>query len=395
MKIQLSKTKTIEVAWPGAGQGKSRPTDVVGVEIGGARPQGCPAVRIARTKSGAWRLVAAGFVPPPGEMPANENDIVSLRRWSLPKAFRAPAAALVVDSPRAFARMTTLEAIAAAPVPVEAAASKESAAPRVAKKLGVKREAPASAAAASAAPAAPIQVEPGVTTVHAGMRFMVRPFGEGALVFQTGLPNCQAAWAAQLLPEGHRPTACSIQSVPAALLSALYCQPGFKADGGNGVALFVTETSAFYAGYRDGTPVLFGECPGAGAGSIRATVKDRFGIEDALVDSFLEDGFFEPGEMLEPIVRPALHQLRTTLDYIMGRHRVPLSRVYLLGVSAGANHWSRLAEAVLRFPLSVPDIFEGLEAPTGKNAAPAFSLAQSQVFAGALGAALSAGEGES
>lgn len=393
MKIQLTKTKTIEFSLPGGGGAGGMPTDIVGVEVGNHHPQGCPAVRIARAKNGGWRLLAADFVPSPGEMPA-EAGTVGAVRWSLPPAFRAPAAALVVDSPRAFARMTTLEAIAAAPVPPESAgavASSASAAPR---KLGVKRQAPASTSETPPPPAAPAQVEAGKITVYGGMRFMARSIGDGALVFQTGLPDCQVAWAARLLPEGRRPTARSIQTLPAALLSALLRQPGFLSDNGNGVALFVTETSAFYAGYREGRPVLFGECPGVGARYIRSAVSDRFGIEESLVDSFLEDGFFESGDVLAPIVNPALQQLRTTLDYIMGRHRVSVSRVHLLGVRVGTSHWIQLAESVMRFPLSVPNVFEGLESLSGKDGFASCTTAQSQAFVGALGAALALGEGE-
>lgn len=395
MKIQLTKTKTIEFSLPGGGGGKNgTPTDIVGVEVGGAHPRGCPAVRIARMAGGNWRLVAADFVPSPGALPAG-TDEPALVRWMLPAAFRAPTAALVVDSPRAFARMTTLEAISAAPVPPESsgAAVSSAAAPR---KLGVKRDKPVQTSEAPPPPpAGPIQVEPGTIVVHGGMRFMARPFGDGALVFQTGLPDCHARWAAQLLPEGRRPTAHSIQTPPAALLAAPLCQPGFRSDGGNGVVLFVTESSAYYVGYHEWRPVLFGECPGAGHRSVRAAVRDRFGIEDALVDAFLEDGFFEPSEVLAPIVRPALQQVRTTIDYVVGRHRATLSRVHLLGVSAGAEHWRRLAEAVFRFSVSAPSVFEGLDVQSGQKDAPTISGANSQVFAGALGAALAAGEGES
>ena len=67
VKLQLTKTKTIEINFPGGGRSKSA-VDITGIEMFSPDCQGCPAVRIVNRKK-AWHLVAADVVKDPnGEL---------------------------------------------------------------------------------------------------------------------------------------------------------------------------------------------------------------------------------------------------------------------------------------------------------------------------------------
>ena len=68
------------------------------------------------------------------------------------------------------------------------------------------------------------------------MRFVTQPLAEAPFVIQSGLPEFQLLWLSHLLPEGRRPTAASIQTLPSALLASLCEQPAFNAVGGTAFA---------------------------------------------------------------------------------------------------------------------------------------------------------------
>ena len=51
------------------------------------------------------------------------------------------------------------------------------------------------------------------------------PLDEASFILQAGMPEYQVFWLSRLLPEGHRPTACSVQVEPSALLASLLQQP--------------------------------------------------------------------------------------------------------------------------------------------------------------------------
>ena len=81
MKIQLTKTKTIEI-----GGGGHRISDVVGVDLFSGVEGGCPAVRIAE-KKGVLRVVAAGLVPPPAApLPESWEQAAKSCTWSMAMA---------------------------------------------------------------------------------------------------------------------------------------------------------------------------------------------------------------------------------------------------------------------------------------------------------------------
>ena len=390
MQIQLTKDKTIDINLPfGGGAGGSRrrgTSDVVGVELGSGDPRGCPAVRLLRKKD-RFQLYAAGFVKPPdGEIPQAWEELSKQATWSLPVDYQAPGAAIAVSTADMFLRQTTPDALTA----------DSAAAPKIAleqpgkKKLGLKTQKPDVPAAPGGKASSPVA---GVATSNNGMRFVVQPLADETFVVESGMPEYQVLWLSRLLPEGKRPTAVSVQTLNAALLSSLVAQPDFVDAGGNALAMFMTRDAVFFAGYQDGRLMLLRECPGAqGHAHMREAVKTRLGLEDDMVDSVLNESLIDPTPALEPIARPVLQQLEISLDYLSRRHAMKIDRVFLLGLPCGAQYWSRMSMDSLKMPLVTPSAFAGLEMPVKGDRVPQIDDAQSQVFLGAIGAALAAME---
>ena len=398
MQIQLTKTKTIEINLPfggggGSGGGKSRrrgPSDVVGVEFGSGDPRGCPAVRLTR-KKGHLHVYAAGFVKPPeGAIPQSWEELSNQATWSLPVDYQAPGAALAVSTADMFLRQTTPDALTA----------NSMSAPKIAleqpgrKKLGLKSLKSESAPAVAAGPAGKTPAPPsGVATSSNGTRFVVQPLADESFIVESGMPEYQVLWLSRLLPEGKRPTAVSVQTYNAALLSSVLNQPEFVEADGNALVLFMTRDSVFFAGYQEGRLLLLRECPGAqGHLFIRETVKKRLGLDEEMVDSVLNESLIDPTPVLEPFARPILQQLEISMDYLSRRHALHVDRVFLLGLPSGAQYWSRMSEDALKVPLVTPSAFAGLEMPAKGNRVPEMDEAKSQVFLGAIGAAVAAME---
>jgi hypothetical protein len=390
MKLQLTKDKTIDVKMPWEKSGGGVPggrkaglSDVVGVSLFDGDPRGCPAVRLVRRKGGV-QLVAAGFVQSPAvSLPSSWEESKIQPVWELPAVYQAPQAALAVTSQGMFVRQTTIDALTAAPAAPAAAEKK--------KKLGVRRGGEEKKAeAAKPAAAAP---QPFVPVSRDGSRFVTAPMGDEAFVLQTGLPEFQVLWLSRLLPEGRRPTACSLQTCPAALLNSIFRQPAFEADGGTAVAVLVTRTAVYFAGYRKGDLVLFRECPDvAGFDVMRELVKSGLGVGDDIVDSILEDTLIDPRPALEPLVRPVLQQLQLSIDYLAQRHDVHVDKMFLMGLPAGAMYWNQFAQETIGRPFVSPGVFEGIVPPKSAGVVPDMKPNETQAFLAALGAALAAME---
>ena len=397
MKLQLTKTKTIEIDFSRLGGGQRTPSDVTGVVLNGGDARGCPAVRLVHRKSG-WNVLAAGFVPPPADpLPetwdaANKSHVT----WSLPVEFQAPSAAFAVQSPNMFTRQTTPDALTADLVQTAPKTSSGAPPPR---KLGVRRlekKPPAEKTAeVTAEKGQDLDVKPGIPAQANGVRFVMQPLAENPFVIQAGLPEYQMQWLAHLLPEGRRPTASSVQTLPSALLASLCEQPAFNAAGGSAFAIFVMRTTVYLAGYKEGKLLLFRSCPGvAGWEMLREGVKLRLWLEDEMVDEILDDALIDPRSAMEPFVRPILQQLEISLDYLMSRHNLRIDKVFLMGLPSGARYWSQMAEEALRLPLIAPSVFDGLAlSPKNKELAE-LTPSKSQAFLAALGAARAAMEGQ-
>lgn len=393
MKLQLTKDKTIDLAmpWeksPAAGptrRGKG-PSEVVGILLGDDDPRGCPAVRLQRRKDGVV-VKALGFLPPPGALPKAWEELKRETAWELAPQFQAPQAALAACSGEQFIRQTTVDALSGELKLLSPLA----ATPK--KKLGVRRSED-TGKIEKAAVMPEDKPQPFVPVSRNGLRSVMGPLAEEPFVLQTGLPEYQVLWLSRLLPEGRRPTACSVQTAPAALLSALWSQPAFQAADGTAVAVFVQRRSIYFAAYREGELVLFRECPGGiGSVAIHEQVRISLGVDDAIVDSFLEEGLVDPTPVLEPIMRPVLQQLQLSLDYLAQRHDVHVEHVFLLGLPSGAAFWSAFAKETIGLPFISPGVFEGLSlAEKGGVPAELASPVASQAFLAAYGAACAAME---
>ena len=391
MKLQMTKTKTIDLS---LGGGRRALSDVTGVVLNTDDARGCPAVRLVHKKN-VWSVVAAGFVPTPVDsLPASWDEANKAQTpWSLPAAFQAPHAALAVHSPNMFTRQTTPDALMTDLVQT---AQKVSATPPP-RKLGVRRlekkPAASEAKAADGAGGNAPDVNPGEPTQANGVRFVMQPLAEKPFVIQSGLPEYQVVWLSRLLPEGRRPTASSIQTLPSALLASLCEQPVFNAAAGTAFAIYVMRNSVYLAGYKEGQLMLFRSCPGvAGWEMLREGVKLRLGLEDEMVDEILDDALIDPRSAMEPFVRPILQQVEISLDYLLNRHNLRIDKVFIMGMPSGARYWSQMAEDALRMPLIAPSVFDGLALPPKDHELAELTPSKSQAFLAALGAARAAME---
>ena len=389
MKLQLTKTKTITI-----GEGRRALSDVTGVVLNTGDARGCPAVRLVHRKNG-WSVAAAGFVPSPVDaLPESWEEANKAQTpWSLPAAFQAPNAALAVLSPNMFTRQTTPDVLTADLVQT---APKVSATPPP-RKLGVRRleKKPAASAAKQTEGAAEkgIDVKPGIPTQASGVRYVTQPLAEKPFVIQAGMPEYQVVWLSHLLPEGRRPTAASIQTLPSALLASICEQPAFNAAGGTAFAIYVMRNSVYLAGYKDGQLLLFRSCPGvAGWEMLREGLKLRLGLDEEMVDEILDDALIDPRSAMEPFVRPVLQQLEISLDYLQNRHSLRIDKVFIMGLPSGARYWSQMAEESLRMPLIAPSVFDGLTLSPKDHELAEMTPSKSQAFLAALGAARAAME---
>ena len=380
MEIQLTKTKTITIG--GGGGNRRRTMDIVGIELFGGDPRGCPAVRL-RERKGTLRIVAAGFVSSPNcELPTSWEEASKTCVWSLPAAFQAPHAALCVTSPDMFLSQTTVEAfksdLTAGGHRSDGRAADGEKTPRV----GLRRSVTAKAAESVPANQPPPTFNPGEPLSHGGTRFVMKPMDGGQFIMEASLPEYQTLWLSRLLPEGRRPTAKSIQLRPSALIASITRQPAFTAGRGTALALFLGDSDVTIAGYRDGDLVLYRQCRGVrGWRAVREAVRDGLGLGDDMVDGALSDNLIDPRPFIEPIVREAVDELAVCRDYFVGKLGIDLQEALLVGPAVAALAYAPIAEERARLRLKPVETFAELGAPTVEGARP-------EDFAAALGAAL-------
>ena len=393
MKLQLTKTKSIDLSFGKGGGGRSANVDRVGVEFFGDDERGIPAVRICRKKS-VWHLMAADFLKPPaGELPEKWEEVSHQSFWDLPSAFQSPHAAIAVNSRLCLFSQATSDSVLQDMSHGIPSGSASAAADSGKRRFSLRRGEPASPPpqAPAAAGSAPAKLpDPGVPTAINGMRFTVKPMAEEGQLLEAALPEFQVLWLARLLPEGHRPTASSIQPAEAALMASVLAQPAFKESGGNALAMFVRANAVFFAGYKAGRPVLWRRCPGCGGHlAMLEAVKRGLGVDDAMVKSVLEDTLIDPRSALEPFLSPILNELELSRAYLVGKHGMDISRILLMGLPMGSMYWQSFAKDSFRMELVAPGVFDGLQQPSKGE------IAGDCAFLPALGAALAASEVES
>ena len=394
MKIQLTKTKTIELNIGGKGGVKRSRVDLTGAELFSGDAGGCPAVRISR-KRDQWILNAVGRIPAPdGELPERWEDTPRQPLWELPHEFQAPGAALAVHSAAGSFGQASADAIIQEMMH-GGSATEPAALPSESgrRRLGLKRLATAPAPVQKQDPVperVPDFPAAGTPVSENGRRFTVRPFAEEGFHLVSSLPEFQALWLGRLLPEGRRPTASSIQLAESALMASVLAQPAFRETGGNLLAVFVRANEIYFAGYRDGAPILWRKCPTRGGYlAMRTAVKRTLGVDEELIDSVLEDSLIDPRPALEPFLHPVLEQLELARAYLTGKQGLKVEQVLLSGVPCGAEHWRHYVEEALKLRLIAPDPFDGFQLAKGVE------VDAPHAYLVALGAALAAAEVES
>lgn len=392
VKIQLTATKSIEINLPGGGAKSA--SDITGVELFSPDVEGCRAVRLVYKKK-AWHLAAADIIKAPdGEFPTCWEDTPHQPSWEMPRAFQAPHAAIAVHSGMSTFAQSTPDAVvqdmmaglSAAPAAGAAAQSDPGK-----KRFGIKRDTAAApkSAPASASPSArkPSFPNPGECVSENGRRFVTRPMVEPGFHLCATLPEFQTLWLSRLLPEGKRPTASSIQVAESSMMASVFLQPEFRAANGNALVIFALRDAFFFAGYKDGEPVLWLKCPSvAGTDAMRAAVIKTLGVGEDLVDSILNESLIDPRPALEPFSRPVLAQLELSLAYLASKHSLKFDKAFLMGMGPGAAHWSTYAEESLKLKLIAPDAFDGLVVDKGVK------VSGSSNFLVALGAAIAGAE---
>ncbi len=391
VKIQLTRSKTIEIGFgrKGGAKAKRSKVDMTGVELFSGESQGAPAVRILRKKDG-WHIVAAGFVPPPnGDLPQCWEDTPHQPVWDMPRDFQSPAAAIAVNSTMSSFGQASAEAIIKEMAQGLVDVKKTHAA--LPTRLNLKLPAKKDDAAPVAAPSSrkPTLPPPGVPVSENGRRFTIKPFAEEGFHLAASLPEFQALWLGRLLPEGRRPTASSIQVAESALMASPLLQPAFRDAKGSMLAILVRRNAIFFAGYKNGNPVLWRRCPGVrGYDAMREAIGKTLGVGEELINDVLEDSLVDPRPALEPFLHPVLQQLDLARAYLAGKHSLNADRVLLLGLPCGAGHWQHMAEESLKMHLIRAKPFDGLALGKGVDAA------IGHICLVALGAAIAAAEVE-
>ena len=394
MKLQLTKDTTIDVNIPGlSGGGAKSARDITGVEMFSPDNAACPAVRLVYRKK-AWHLAAAAMVEgPKGELPECWEDTPHQPAWELPHEFLSPHAALAVNSAMGSFSQSTPDAVlqemasglVATQAPAEAAADPGK------RRFGLKRPAATATTPSPLQQSAPAQKiefpNPGDCVSENGRRFVVRPMAEAGFHLCASLPEFQALWLSRLLPEGKRPTASSIQVAESALMASILLQPEFRAADGNALAIFVRRNAIYLAGFKKGEGVLWRRCPSiGGSDAMRMAVKQTLGIDDELIDAVLKESLIDPRPALEPFLQPLISQLELSLAYLSSKHGLKFDKAFLMGLSAGAAHWSSYTEETLHLRLVAPDPFEGLVKDKGVD------VPDSAPYLIALGAAIAGTE---
>ncbi len=270
-------------------------TDVVGIEVGANLNLGTPIVRLKYGADGVLEIQAAGFlhldssIPDSGLSEKGEGGI----GWVLPKLFHANAAALAITSDDVVVRQVTSAA--------NALEDKEKGAYRSA-----------------------------VYAVE----------GE-ELSLVIGIPEHTGAWAAGLLPEGKRPTACSIQVSRMACINAFAVSATFSATNGTALLLLVDKRTTAIVIFHEYKMILYREHSIGSDDVVEALCRDM-NLDRGTVEKILEDNLVDPTSALEPVLGPLFRQVELSTDYALRKNGCFIERFFLLGLKAGSRYWVQI-----------------------------------------------------
>jgi hypothetical protein len=321
-----------------AGLFQKKYTDVVGIEIGSGL-SGVPAVRLVKGKQGI-EVKAIGILDLLDTLP-QAPGVISLDYsiWSLPKHFCSPHAALTVTSKLSFLRHTS----------------------------------------------------GGNDDIPEKKKYMCRDirrtFSSDMPELVAGLPDFQADWAAHLLPEGHAPTAASLQISQLAIMNSLNHHPAVKNAQGSSVALFIGSTNTTLVAFQNRIPVLYREYP-LGSSQVQQEVASKLQLTPLLAREILEEDAMDASPYFAPILKPLIRQVEIMNDYLSRRRNAPASNFFISGALPGPRYWNAIFSKMLGKELIYCRPFEDL--PLAKDAVvmPEKLADVESLFACAAGAAL-------
>ncbi len=325
---------------------KGPPPDVVGIEVGAALSEGAPAVRLRRSPEGFLRITAAGFVPVVSDVASILAMPADMRGpWALPPAFHAPAAALAVTSPDALVRQSDSVEDATADFDVSTLRTKASATGR-----------------------------------------------KGSLPFVAFMPEDLAKRVARLLPEGHKPTAVSVQVSPLARVNAFAASPALGAAGGTAVLIQIAANATTIALFAKGSVALYRELSVGEEDSLHA-VAGPMNVDNATAKELLEGGLVDPAPFLGPLLMPVFRQAELSTDWVLRRNGLVVEKFFVAGPPALAPHWASIFRDQTGREAAVCDPIADFPQEEGASLPPDFDKV-SGLFAAALGAAAAAMEEE-
>ena len=345
MKIQISNTKSVDVNFGALLKPRAVVLkDVVGLEIGAGDPRGCPAVRLTRAGE-SWRVTAVGFVPEPAAYKVGDAHPA---KWTLPKAFRAPAAAIAVNDPSAYLHQS---------------------------------------------PVVPGERVPTDIRIAGGIRETSIALGRDSRI-DAGLSDGVVRWVRELLPEGARPTAASVQVASLAGVAAVKASREWGERPDVHLAMILGRGQTRVVGFRKGVLSLVRTCSDSiGAEEIANAAYESLALDRETADELMDEGVVSPGAGFADMVRPFIRQLGVSRDYLTNGDASSSVAARLYGVRSGVAIWDSISSGEIGQSLSSGSAFDGLRVDSKAEA----SLAElgergSDVFLGALGAAIAAME---
>ena len=164
---------------------------------------------------------------------------------------------------------------------------------------------------------------------------------KGSLPFVAFMPEELARRVARLLPEGHRPTAVSIQVSPLARVNAFAASPALGAAGGTAVLIQIAANATTIALFARGAVALYRELSVGEEDSLHA-VAGPMNVDNATAKELLEGGLVDPAPFLGPLLMPIFRQAELSTDYVLRRNGLVVEKFFVAGPPALAPHWAAI-----------------------------------------------------
>ncbi len=315
-------------------------TDVVGVELGAGLSFGTPVVRVRCGDGGVFEILAAGFVHSDTRIPERisfeDGELGS--GLVLPKLFHANAAALVITSNDVVVRQCG-------------------------------------------------RVDDALEDKEKGS-YRAGRFDEGGegLSLVVGIPEYVGAWAAGLLPEGKRPTACSIQASRLGCINAFAVSADFSATNGTALLLLVDKRATAIVIFHEYKMILYRE-HSVGSDDIGEALCRDMNLDRDTVEKILEDNLVDPTSALEPVLGPLFRQVELSTDYALRKNGCFIERFFLFGLTSGERFWVQVFKSKTGGELLPSNPLEGFRWADGAQKPGNFDELSFH-FAPALGAAV-------